>query len=108
MTYLGGKVSHFKLHSLELLLPSDFLFLNQKSLSSYMKKYAFKNAKTEDLWKVLSEESGVNINSMMECWTKQKGHPVIYAHCKDHVLEFEQVSLANFILPLNFTLKTGV
>ncbi|XP_031251964.1 aminopeptidase M1-like isoform X1 [Pistacia vera] len=62
----------------------------QKSLSSYMKKYAWKNAKTEDLWRVISEESGVNINSMMDCWTKQKGYPVIYVKSKDQVLEFEQ------------------
>lgn len=61
------------------------------SLSSYMKKYAWKNAKTEDLWRVISEECGVNINSMMDCWTKQKGYPVIHVKSKDQVLEFEQV-----------------
>ncbi|KAK3220436.1 hypothetical protein Dsin_014406 [Dipteronia sinensis] len=62
----------------------------QKSLSSYIKKYSWKNAKTEDLWRVISEESGVNINSLMNCWTKQKGYPVIYVKSKDHILEFEQ------------------
>ncbi|KAI9161526.1 hypothetical protein LWI28_018315 [Acer negundo] len=62
----------------------------QKSLSSYIKKYSWKNAKTEDLWRVISEESGVNINSLMDCWTKQKGYPVIYVKSKDHILEFEQ------------------
>lgn len=55
-----------------------------------MKKYAWKNVKTEDLWSVLSEESGVNVTSLMECWTKQKGHPVVYVNCKDNLLEFEQ------------------
>ncbi|KAK0594752.1 hypothetical protein LWI29_000125 [Acer saccharum] len=62
----------------------------QKSLSSYIKKYSWKNAKTEDLWRVISEESGVNINSLMDSWTKQKGYPVIYVKSKDHILEFEQ------------------
>ncbi|TXG68447.1 hypothetical protein EZV62_003382 [Acer yangbiense] len=62
----------------------------QKSLSSYIKKYSWKNVKTEDLWRVISEESGVNINSLMDCWTKQKGYPVIYVKSKDHILEFEQ------------------
>ncbi|KAH9665065.1 Aminopeptidase M1 [Citrus sinensis] len=61
-----------------------------KSLSLYMKKYAWKNVKTEDLWSVLSEESGINITSLMECWTKQKGHPVVYVNCKDNLLEFKQ------------------
>ncbi|KAK9228803.1 hypothetical protein WN944_021759 [Citrus x changshan-huyou] len=61
-----------------------------KSLSLYMKKYAWKNVKTEDLWSVLSEESGINITSLMECWTKQKGHPVVYVNCEDNLLEFKQ------------------
>ncbi|KAL5755640.1 hypothetical protein ACOSQ2_020386 [Xanthoceras sorbifolium] len=62
----------------------------QKSLSSYIKKYSWKNAKTEDLWRVLSEESGIDINSLMDCWTKQKGYPIIYVKSKGHNLEFEQ------------------
>ncbi|XP_035539457.1 aminopeptidase M1-like isoform X1 [Juglans regia] len=62
----------------------------QKSLSSYIKRYAGKNAKTEDLWSILSEESGVQVNSMMEAWTKQKGYPVISVKSRDNILEFEQ------------------
>uniref|UniRef100_A0A2N9FTL6 Alpha-aminoacylpeptide hydrolase n=1 Tax=Fagus sylvatica TaxID=28930 RepID=A0A2N9FTL6_FAGSY len=62
----------------------------QKSLSSYMKSYAGKNAKTEDLWCVLSEESGLQIDSMMAGWTKKKGYPVISVKSKDNILEFEQ------------------
>ncbi|XP_059641854.1 aminopeptidase M1-like [Cornus florida] len=62
----------------------------QKSLSSYMKKYACKNAKTDDLWKVLSEESGIQVNAMMDTWTKQQGYPVISVKFKDDILEFEQ------------------
>ncbi|CAK7356897.1 unnamed protein product [Dovyalis caffra] len=61
-----------------------------KALSSYMEKYAWKNAKTEDLWSMLSAESGVQVNSMMDSWTKQKGHPVISVKSDDHFLEFEQ------------------
>lgn len=66
-------------------------YSNQKSLSSYIKRYAGKNAKTEDLWSILSEESGVQVNSMMEAWTKQKGYPVISVKSRDNILEFEQV-----------------
>lgn len=64
---------------------------NQKSLSSYIRRYAGKNTKTEDLWSILSEESGVQVNSMMDAWTKQKGYPVISVKSKDDILEFEQV-----------------
>ncbi|XP_050285452.1 aminopeptidase M1-like isoform X1 [Quercus robur] len=62
----------------------------QKSLSLYIKRYAGKNAKTEDLWCVLSEESGLQINSMMDDWTKKNGYPVISVKSKDDILEFEQ------------------
>ena len=57
-----------------------------------MKRYAGKNTKTEDLWSVLSEESGIQVNSMMDAWTKQKGYPVISVKSNDNTLEFEQVS----------------
>ncbi|XP_040370036.1 aminopeptidase M1 isoform X4 [Rosa chinensis] len=62
----------------------------QKSLSSYIKRYSEKNAKTEDLWSVLSEESGLKISEMMDDWTKKQGYPVISVTAKDHILEFEQ------------------
>ncbi|KAF8393584.1 hypothetical protein HHK36_021828 [Tetracentron sinense] len=62
----------------------------QRSLASYMKRYAGKNARTEDLWRVLSEESGVQVDAMMDTWTKQKGYPVISVKSKDHILDFEQ------------------
>ncbi|CAK9179919.1 unnamed protein product [Ilex paraguariensis] len=62
----------------------------QKSLASYMKSYACKNAKTEDLWNVISEISGVKVNKMMDIWTKQKGYPLISVKSRDGFLEFEQ------------------
>ena len=64
----------------------------QRSMSTYMKRYAGKNAKTDDLWSVLSEESGIQVNSMMDTWTKQKGYPLISVKSKDNILELEQVS----------------
>lgn len=70
------------------------LFLIQRSLASYVKKYAFKNAKTEDLWCTLSEESGVEVNKLMNTWTKQKGYPVVSVKLKGDMLEFEQVYYA--------------
>ncbi|PWA68714.1 Puromycin-sensitive aminopeptidase [Artemisia annua] len=39
-------------------------------------KYACKNAKTEDLWSVISEESGVKVNKLMDIWTNQTGYPL--------------------------------
>ena len=57
-----------------------------------MKKYACKNATTDDLWSVISEESGVEVNKLMDIWTKQTGYPLIYVKLEENTLEFEQVN----------------
>ncbi|XP_059643545.1 aminopeptidase M1-like isoform X1 [Cornus florida] len=62
----------------------------QRALASYIKKYACSNAKTEDLWTVLEEESGEPVNKLMNSWTKQKGYPVVSVKVKAQHLEFEQ------------------
>ncbi|TVU06229.1 hypothetical protein EJB05_49430, partial [Eragrostis curvula] len=62
----------------------------EKALASYIKKYAYSNAKTEDLWAVLEEESGEPVKDLMTTWTKQQGYPVIYAKLNGHDLELEQ------------------
>lgn len=61
-------------------------------MASYIKRYAYANAKTEDLWAVLEEESGEPVKMLMNSWTKQKGYPVVSVTVKDDALEFEQVS----------------
>ncbi|CAA6672775.1 unnamed protein product [Spirodela intermedia] len=53
-------------------------------------QYACSNAKTEDLWSVLEEESGVPVKMLMNSWTKQKGYPVVTVKIKENSLEFEQ------------------
>ncbi|XP_058085543.1 aminopeptidase M1-like [Magnolia sinica] len=62
----------------------------QRSLASYIKRYACSNAKTEDLWAVLEEESGEPVTMLMNSWTKQKGYPVVDVKINDKNLEFEQ------------------
>lgn len=62
----------------------------QRALAAYIKKHAYSNAKTEDLWAVLEEESGEPVNKLMNSWTKQQGYPVISVKIQDQKLEFEQ------------------
>ncbi|KAK9213161.1 hypothetical protein WN943_002548 [Citrus x changshan-huyou] len=62
----------------------------QRSLASYIKKYACSNAKTEDLWAALEEGSGEPVNKLMNSWTKQKGYPVISVKVREEKLELEQ------------------
>ncbi|KAL7001775.1 AP-1 complex subunit mu-1-like [Sarracenia purpurea var. burkii] len=62
----------------------------QRALASYIRKHSCSNAKTEDLWTVLEEESGEPVNKLMNSWTKQKGYPVVSVTVKGQNLEFEQ------------------
>ncbi|KAF3929112.1 Laeverin [Dactylellina cionopaga] len=48
-----------------------------KGIRSYLKKHAFQNTVTSDLWAALSEASGKDISHMMDVWTRQIGHPVV-------------------------------
>ncbi|KAI8547792.1 hypothetical protein RHMOL_Rhmol07G0223600 [Rhododendron molle] len=64
--------------------------INCRALASYIKQYSCSNAKTEDLWAVLEEESGEPVNQLMNSWTKQKGYPVVTVKVNDENLEFEQ------------------
>ena len=73
------------------LLHFFLISCNQRSLASYIKKHAYSNAKTEDLWAALEEGTGEPVKKLMNTWTKQQGYPVVSAKVKDHELEFEQV-----------------
>jgi puromycin-sensitive aminopeptidase len=49
-------------------------------LHLYMKRHAYGNTKSEDLWKAIAEcagDNGSQIVAMMESWIKQAGHPVV-------------------------------
>ncbi|KAF9963760.1 Aminopeptidase 2 mitochondrial [Modicella reniformis] len=48
-----------------------------KGIRIYMKKHAYKNTSTEDLWAALSEASGVDVGQFMNTWIKQVGYPVV-------------------------------
>ncbi|GJN19347.1 hypothetical protein PR202_gb06614 [Eleusine coracana subsp. coracana] len=62
----------------------------QKSLAAYIKKFAYSNAKTEDLWAALEEGSGEPVRTLMHSWTKQQGYPVVNVKLKDGKLLLEQ------------------
>ncbi|XVE53865.1 hypothetical protein DITRI_Ditri03aG0036000 [Diplodiscus trichospermus] len=82
----------------------------QRSLASYIKKHAYSNVKTENLWAALEEGSGEPVNKLMNTWTKQMGYPVVSVKVKDQKLEFEQSQLfssgshgdGQWIVPITF------
>ncbi|KAL2022807.1 hypothetical protein VTK56DRAFT_4623 [Thermocarpiscus australiensis] len=43
----------------------------------YLKKHAYGNTQTGDLWASLSEASGTSVEEVMQVWTKQTGFPVL-------------------------------
>lgn len=48
-----------------------------KGVANYLKKHAYGNAKTVDLWAALSEASGVDVNAAIGTWTLKIGFPII-------------------------------
>eukprot|EP01135_Chromosphaera_perkinsii_P002272 Nk52_evm58s221 gene=Nk52_evmTU58s221 len=49
----------------------------KKGLQLYLKKNAYKNAATDDLWDALSTVSGKPVKRLMDNWTMQMGYPVV-------------------------------
>ncbi|KAL4228484.1 Endoplasmic reticulum aminopeptidase 1 [Mactra antiquata] len=54
----------------------------KSGLTSYLKRFKYKNAASNDLWTslsqaVVSDTSDVNVRSLMRTWTEQMGYPVI-------------------------------
>jgi aminopeptidase 2 len=43
----------------------------------YLKKHAYGNTETGDLWASLSDASGKNVDDVMSIWTKNIGYPVL-------------------------------
>jgi aminopeptidase 2 len=43
----------------------------------YIKKHAWGNTQTGDLWNSLAEASGKDVRGVMDIWTKQVGYPVV-------------------------------
>ncbi|RFU28520.1 hypothetical protein B7463_g7812, partial [Scytalidium lignicola] len=46
-------------------------------VQKYLKKHAYANAQTQDLWNTLQEVTGVDVGSIIGIWTKTSGYPVI-------------------------------
>ena len=49
----------------------------QQGLGAYMKRHAYGNTETYDLWKAWEESSGMPVTEMMASWTTQMGFPLV-------------------------------
>lgn len=48
-------------------------------LRTYLKKYAYKNAKGDDLWNEIGREAKMPVRTMVNSWVKQVGFPLVDA-----------------------------
>ena len=62
----------------------------RKGLRRYLKRYAFTNARTVDLWKALEEVSGQPVRKIMAGFTGQMGYPAVSVQRSNGGLSFEQ------------------
>ncbi len=57
----------------EFLGEKDF----RNGLRDYLKKHAYKNATSDDLWKALEQASGKPVRKIMKGWVTQAGYPTV-------------------------------
>ncbi len=51
----------------------------QRGLQIYLKRHAYANASTKDLWRAFEQASGKKVSVIMNFWTKNPGYPYITA-----------------------------
>jgi puromycin-sensitive aminopeptidase len=51
----------------------------RKGIAAYLKKHAYANAETTDLWDALEESSKQPVRKMMDSWIFQQGFPIVSA-----------------------------
>lgn len=75
------------IHMLATYLGND-VFRN--GLRRYLKKHAYQNATTEDLWAAFEKSSEQPVTGIMHNWTSKPGYPVITATLRDNTLVLSQ------------------
>ncbi|HKC16502.1 MAG TPA: M1 family aminopeptidase [Steroidobacteraceae bacterium] len=71
ITYRKGQAF---LRMLEASLGEDVF---RSAMRRYMRRHAYSNATTADLWKALSEASGRDVGALAAEWTEQPGFPLV-------------------------------
>ena len=64
--------------------------LFQKGLQHYLKKHAYQNTITKDLWDSFTRVSGVNVVKLMDYWITQPGFPIVLASLTSKTLTLSQ------------------
>ena len=62
----------------------------QAGVRLYLRRHAYANTQTEDLWSALADASGQPVGQIMDGWIHQGGHPAVSATPTEHGLEVAQ------------------
>ncbi|KAG7213582.1 hypothetical protein KM043_002837 [Ampulex compressa] len=80
ITAIFDEISYQKgssvIRMMENFIGSDIFYAG---ITTYLNKFAYQNAETADLFKILQDAVGseINITEIMDTWTRQKGFPVV-------------------------------
>lgn len=75
------------IHMLEQFLGANTF---RDGLRLYLKKHAYGNTDTVDLWAALEEVSKQPVKDFMAAWTSQPGYPIVYAAVSGQTLSMDQ------------------
>jgi puromycin-sensitive aminopeptidase len=75
------------IHMLQQFLGADTF---RDGLRLYLKKHAYGNTDTIDLWAALEEVSKQPVKDFMQAWTSQPGYPIVYAAVSTNDLRVNQ------------------
>ena len=59
-------------------------------VSAYLRRHAYGNARSEDLWTALEESSGRKVTSVMRAWVDRPGHPRVVVEGTSGTLRLSQ------------------
>jgi tricorn protease interacting factor F2/3 len=62
----------------------------RNGVAEYLRRHAFGNARSEDLWKALEETSGRKVTSVMRPWVERPGHPLVVVDAPSGTLRLTQ------------------
>ncbi|MCL4357681.1 M1 family metallopeptidase [Patescibacteria group bacterium] len=62
----------------------------QEGLKLYLKRHAYSNTESADLWQAWEEVSGKKVGNFMDSWTKQSGFPLVNVNFKHTKLNISQ------------------
>jgi len=62
----------------------------QRGISDYLRRHAFGNARSDDLWSAVEQSSGRKVAAVMRAWVDRPGHPCVVVEEKAGAIRLTQ------------------